>query len=107
MYAPFVVYMSRVQYVVNPVQKADMDKTVPRSVSATTMVFVCRRPGGAYAAPGTQENGNIWQHCVISLFYLYIYFSCKTNSSEFTLHIRKLPSQIFVVTNKRQYSTKF
>lgn len=73
MYAPFVVYMYRVQYVVNPVQKAGMDRTVPRSVSATTTAFVCRRPEVASAAPGTQENGNIWQHCVFYLYYLYIY----------------------------------
>lgn len=48
-----------------------MDKTVPRSVSVTTMAFVCRRPEGASAAPGTQENGNIWQHCVITDTYFF------------------------------------
>lgn len=54
---------------VSPVQKADMDKTVWRSVNVTTTVFVCRRLEVASAVPGTQVNGktNIWQHCVIYL----------------------------------------
>lgn len=73
-----------------------MDKTVPRSVSVTTMAFVCRRPEGASAAPGTLENGNIWQYCAIYSYYLHIYFSCKTTLSEFTLQSKKLRSHYYL-----------
>lgn len=86
----------RVRYAVSPVQKADMDKTVWRSVSVTTTVFVCRRLEVASAVPGTQVNGktNIWQHCVIYLYYLHIhfFFSFKMSKLAFTAKSRKLRS---------------
>lgn len=67
MYAPFVVSLYRVQCVVSHVRKADMDKTVQRSVSVTTTAFVCRPPESACAALDTQENGksNFFQCSVI------------------------------------------
>lgn len=57
-----------------------MDKTVPRSVSVTTMAFVCRPPEGASAVPGTQENGNIGQLYMAMFFFFFalLSFSIKT-----------------------------
>lgn len=53
MYAPFVISLYRVQCVVSHVQKANMDKTVQRSVSVTTTAFVCRPPESACVALDT------------------------------------------------------
>lgn len=57
MYAPFVVSMCRVQCVASHVQRGDLDKTVPRSVSVTTMASVCCPLESVSAALDTQENG--------------------------------------------------
>lgn len=42
---------------VSHVQKGDLEKTVPRNVSVTTMAFVCHLLDSASVALDTQENG--------------------------------------------------
>lgn len=42
---------------VSHVQKADLDRIVPRSVSVTTTASVWRPQGSVFAAPDTLENG--------------------------------------------------
>lgn len=42
---------------VSHVQKGDLEKTVPRNVSVTTVAFVCHLLDSASVALDTQENG--------------------------------------------------
>lgn len=83
MYVPVVIAMCRVQCAASHVQRGDLDKTVPRNVSVTTMAFVYCLMDSVSAPPDTQENGK-------SYFYsgpVSITASCVQGSKSWILNL--------------------